>query len=430
MLKSIIQPSSELLKFLGNLSLNVSKPQKKHLWRTVEALIASEGRKTLAGLYRQWVEAPDVSAVADFFRQSPWSEQQIRQSLSKWVIVDLIQRGQTQKIKPIIHVSIDDSLTTKDKDTSALEGVDWYHDHHASTKKKSIYQNGAVHLSCRVQIGEYSYTFAWRMYLRAKTVRRLNRKRPQNKRLKFKSKYRLAREMLVELKPLIPQSWLVYVLFDSWYASAKLIKFVRRQGKSWHVLCALKSNRTLDGTQVAQLNQQLRHKHYTQVTVKVADGTSNYYGRKVQGYLSHISFPVCGIISKRHPRDKHPKYYLCTDLNLSAHKILNWYLKRWSIEVDYWYLKQKFGNGDWRLHSWEAIQKWYTVVYLTFTFLQWRLYQVRERDKSTKSVADLIRLHRGQQAREVLLAACTEAIASGNVDQVMKRFLDPTQVAA
>ena len=121
-LKSIIQPSSELLKFLGNLSLNVSKPQKKHLWRTVEALIASEGRKTLAGLYRQWVEAPDVSAVADFFRQSPWSEQQIRQSLSKWVIADLIQRGQTQKIKPIIHVSIDDSLTTKDKDTSALEG--------------------------------------------------------------------------------------------------------------------------------------------------------------------------------------------------------------------------------------------------------------------------------------------------------------------
>ncbi|MDJ0568415.1 MAG: hypothetical protein QNJ53_05155 [Pleurocapsa sp. MO_192.B19] len=43
--------------------------------------------------------------------------------------------------------------------------------------------------------------------------------------------------------------------------------------------------------------------------------------------------------------------------------------------------------------------------------MTWRLDQVRERDKSTKSVADLIRLHRGQQAREVLLAACTEAIA-------------------
>ena len=427
MLKSIIQPSSELLNFLGNLSLNISKPPQKHLWRIVEALIASEERKTLAGLYRQWVEAPDVSAGADFFRQSPWSEQQVRQALSKWVIADLIQRTLTQKIKPIIYVSIDDSLTSKDKDTSALEGVDWYHDHHASTKKKSIDQNGAVHLSCRVQFGEYSYTFAWRMYLRAKTVRRLNQKRPKNRRLKFKSKYRLAREMLVELKPLIPQDCLVYVLFDSWYASAKLIKFIRRQGKSWHVLCALKSNRTLDGIQVAQLNQQLKHKRYTTVKVQAADGTQTYYVRKVQGYLSNVSFPVCVIISQRHPLDKRPKYYLCTDLNLSVHKILSWYLKRWSIEVDYWYLKQKFGLGDWRVHSWEAIQKWYTVVYLTFIFLQWRLYQVRQREPSAKSVADMIRLHRGQQARELLLAACTEAISEGNVDKVMERFLYPTR---
>ena len=161
----------------------------------------------------------------------PGKDQQIRQALSKWVIEDLIQRAATQKIKPIIYVSIDDSLTSKDKDTSALEGVDWYHDHHASTKKKSIDQKVAVHLSCRVQIEEYSYTFAWRMYLRAKTVRRLNRKRPLNQKLKFKSKYRLAREMLVELKPLIPQGCLVYVLFDSWYASAKLLKFIRRLGK-------------------------------------------------------------------------------------------------------------------------------------------------------------------------------------------------------
>jgi SRSO17 transposase len=95
--------------------------------------------------------------------------------------------------------------------------VDWTHDHNASTKKKSIYSNGAVHISCRVQVGEYSYTFGWRLYLRAKTVRRLNRQRPQGKRLKFKSKYRLAREMLVELKAFIPKGWKVYVMFDSWY---------------------------------------------------------------------------------------------------------------------------------------------------------------------------------------------------------------------
>lgn len=252
MLKLIIHPSKLLLNFVLSLCLNLSKPQQSHLLRTVEALIVSNERKTLAGLYRQWVEAPDTSAVSDFFRASPWSAQEIGQSLSQFGIKDLIERALNEGIEPIIYVSIDDSLTRKDKDTKALEVVDWFHNHNDSTKKKPNYGNGAVHVSCRVQVGARGYTFAWRLYLREKTVRRLNRKRPQDKKLKFKSKYRLAKEMLAELKPFIPKGWKVYVLFDSWSASAKLVKFIRRQGKSWHLLCAIKSHRTLDGVQVTQ----------------------------------------------------------------------------------------------------------------------------------------------------------------------------------
>ena len=263
MLKLIIHPSQLLLNFVLSLCLNLSKPPQSHLLRTVEALIVSKEKKTWAGLYRQWVEAPDASAVADFFRASPWSEQQIGQSLSQFGFNDALKRAWEENIEPLIYVSIDDSLTVKDKDTKALEGVDWFHDHNASPKKKSNYRHGAVQISCRVQVGAYSYTLAWRLYLREKTVRRLNRKRPGDNRLKFKSKYRLAREMLAELKPFIPKGWKVYVLFDSWYASAKLLKFIRRQGKGWHVLCAIKSNRTLDGVQVTQLDQSLRHKRYT-----------------------------------------------------------------------------------------------------------------------------------------------------------------------
>ena len=58
--------------------------------RTVEALIVSDERKTLAGLYRQWVDTPDVSAVSNFFRASPWSREEMQQGLSKFAIRDLI----------------------------------------------------------------------------------------------------------------------------------------------------------------------------------------------------------------------------------------------------------------------------------------------------------------------------------------------------
>ena len=102
-------------------------------------------------------------------------------------------------------------------------------------------------------------------------MRRLNRRRPRGKRLRFKSKYRLAREMLEELRPFLPEGYAVYVLFDRWYAAGKLIKYIRRQG--WHVICALKRNRTLNGIRVDRWDQRLRHKRYARVRVPAADGT-------------------------------------------------------------------------------------------------------------------------------------------------------------
>ena len=124
MLKLIIHPSKVLLNFLLSLCLSLSKPQRLHILRTVEALIVSDQGKNLSALYRQWVEAPDVSAVADFFRVSPWSGKQMGVGLSNFVMADVIRRAETEGLESVIYVSIDDSLTRKDKGTTALEAVD------------------------------------------------------------------------------------------------------------------------------------------------------------------------------------------------------------------------------------------------------------------------------------------------------------------
>ncbi len=63
--------------------------------------------------------------------------------------------------------------------------------------------------------------------------------------------------MLVELQALLPKGHPVYVLFDSWYASAKLIKFCRQLG--WHVICALKFNRRIDKKRIDQHDLALKH---------------------------------------------------------------------------------------------------------------------------------------------------------------------------
>jgi hypothetical protein len=422
MLKRIVHPSRILVTFVTLLHLNLSKPQRKHLLRTADAIIVCEGRKTLANLYRQLVEAPDASAVADFFRVSPWEAEEICQALGPFVIADMLQRAAEEGADPIIWASIDDSATRKDKDTHALEAVDWIFDHSASGKGQTAYCKGAVHVTLRIQIGSYSYTFAWRLYLREKTVRRLNRRRPTEKRLRFKSKYHLAREMLEELQTLLPEGYTVYVLFDRWYGSGKLIKFIRRQG--WHVICALKRNRKLDGIRVDHWDQRLKHKRYTRIRVPAADGTTRtYLVRSVQGRLSDVPFDVCVLISRRHNRDKHPKYFLCTDLNLTAQTVLVWYGNRWPLEVDYWYLKQLLGMGDFRVQAYEAIERWYAVLHLVLIFLQWRLYEARAQGQPLRSLADVIQQHRAEHAQETLVSACREAIRTGSIETVVQRFV-------
>jgi hypothetical protein len=351
LLKLIVQHSPNLLAFLCGLHLRLSKPQWQHVLRLADALVVSEARhKTLAGLYRLIVEAPDPSNGADTLRISPWTAEDLRAPIRHFIVADLMAYAR-ESHNWTLYVSLDDSLDEKDKGTRHLEAVEYHHDHTKSQgKKKPYYTNGAMHVEVRLELGARSYAYDWRLYLREKTVRRLNRDRVPEQRLHFRKKTTLAQAMLAELQQLLPPGFQVYVLFDSWYAANRLLKFCRRQG--WQVVCAIKSNRKLDDQKLSQWSQALRHQRYQRVQLTATDGRQRaYLVRPRQGRLTHLSFDVCVLISKRHPRDKHPKYFLCTDLSLSAQQILSIYQKRWPVEVDNFYVKQHLGLADFRVQS-------------------------------------------------------------------------------
>ncbi|MCJ7432727.1 MAG: transposase, partial [Anaerolineales bacterium] len=145
----------------------------------------------------------------------------------------------------------------------------------------------------------FSFLFDTQIYLRERKVRHLNRKRSKDKRLHYRSKYNLAREMLMELEGLLPEDCQVYVLFDSWYASAKLINFCLRH-THWHVVCALKSNRKIEKVRVDVHNQTLGHKPYQKITLAAVDKqhpVRTYYIRTVAGQIEDVPQEVYVIIS-------------------------------------------------------------------------------------------------------------------------------------
>lgn len=427
MLKRIVHHSAKLVSFIALLQLNLSKPQHRHVTRIADAVIVSEvPHKTLSSLYDLIVDAPDPTNAADCLRISPWAATDIREPLREFVLADLIAYANATGERTLF-ISIDDCLTGKDKGTRHLEPVDFHHDHTKGTPKKPAYTNGVVHVEVRVQLGTQAYSYDHRIYMREKTVRRLNRRRAPEDRLHFRSKYNLVREMLTTLADQLPEGFQVYVLFDSWYASAKLLKFCRRQG--WHVICALKSNRCLDGKQVSQWNRDLKHRRYLHVRLTATDEKPRrYLVRQIQGALNKLPFDVCVFISKRHPRDRRPKYFLCTDLTLSAQAVLTIYQKRWPIEVDNFYLKQALGLGDFRVQSFEAAEKWYAIVFLALAYLQWRLNH-SDGPRQGVALSDIIRQHRAEHGRQVLTAACTQAIQVGDIQLVLQRFLRRSALA-
>ena len=218
--------------------------------------------------------------------------------------------------------------------------------------------------------------------------------------------------------PIIPDGYTVYLLCDSWYSAASLIGWCRDQ--EWHVICRLKSNRSLDDVSVRQHHQRHKHRPYTRVRVRAADEkrAKTYLVRSLTGELSNLSDDIRVFISQRHNGDSYPRYYCCTDLSLSANDALDGFLNRWSCEVANWYIAERLGWADCRLWRVEATEKFLMVLWLAMAYLEYRLVT----EAAHTNLADVIRSHRQDHAVRLLQQACTMVLQMGEASQVLARY--------
>lgn len=423
MLTRIVQPSPALENWLDALGLSLSQPQRDHLLQLADGLLVCHEPKTLAALQRQFLDSTDPSNWADFLRISPWQAEEVRTALRRHQVQWLVAEAQRRGLPQVLYINLDDSLGKKDQQTSQIEPVDWFHDHNESTPRQPRYHKAFCYLECTLRAGELTATVDLRLYLREKTVRRLNRHRPPEHRMHFRSKFRLAREILEALRPLLPAGWTVYVQFDSWYASEGLLKYVHRQG--WHAVCALKSNRKFSGQRLSQFSATLRHKRYTRVRVTAADGTmTTYHVRDAVGRLSELPFDVRVMFSKRHPRARSWAYFASTDLARTVVETLRGYGGRWSCEVVNFYTKTQLGLADFRVRSYAAVERYVVAVHLAWAYVEERW--ARERSAQIRCYGDVIRRHRDDHAAAWLRAAVEQGIQTGDIESVLDRFLRRT----
>ncbi len=415
-MKTIVHRSVAIVTFIGLLGLTFSAPQTRHLERLADLLVMAPRRKTLAQLAAQELDGVDPSNLADFFRISPWDDQDLRVHLLELLLNYL--RKHNQACTEPLYVLIDDSLANKDRGTRTLEAVDWYFDHKCHHMVKA-----SNHISLSLSWGTFYFPLLECLYLRQAKVKKLNRKRPKGQKLLYQSKLELAQQMLEQVKPLLPSGVPVYVLFDSWYTSAKLVRWIRHQ--DWHVIDGIKSNRKLSGQKVSVVHRHSKGLPYQQVRLGLANGKIRTYWVRVHyGRLRGVPDPVNVVISQKGPGHPAPRYFLCTDTHVSAQEILQRYQKRWAIETDYWQIKEQLGLGDYRLQSYEAIAKWYTVVYLVLAYLYWRKYEQERSGGGPISLSEILQATRWEHNRDALRQACIEVSQGTPIQAVLERYLD------
>ena len=206
MLKSIAEVAPQLTQFTNELNLRLSKPQQQHVKQVADGLITIEGDKNLSNIYRHFVGDPCPKSAADMFREAPWIADDIRIPLRKHLVRTAFQLAETRGAAKRVFLSIDDSFTEKDRHSKRLENVAWHFDYARSRPKEPTHSKGTVYVMLRLIVGDISLTLDVQQYLREETVIRLNRKRRDGRKLRFRTKLVIARQMLKAVKSLIPKA--------------------------------------------------------------------------------------------------------------------------------------------------------------------------------------------------------------------------------
>ncbi len=154
-----------------------------------------------------------------------------------------------------------------------------------------------------------------------------------------------------------------FVLFDSWFAYDAIISKVLEIG--YGVICRLKRSRAhylYQGRQLtlSQLWHDVARHELRQVSSWQVKAT------KITVSLPH-SQDVTIVFVRWSKKQWHA--FLCTETEIEIHEILDYYSRRWAIEVYFRDCKQLLGLGKCQSETFDALVAWISIVMIRYLLL-------------------------------------------------------------
>lgn len=154
-----------------------------------------------------------------------------------------------------------------------------------------------------------------------------------------------------------------FILFDSWFAHDDVISKIYKVG--YGVICRLKKGR---------VKYSFQGEAYTlkQLWQKIAKKKATYIGKyQVKGACLNAFLPKTGEVRILFVSDGKKQWhaFLCTDLEMSASEILDYYTKRWAIEVFFKDAKQMLRMGKEQSRTFDAVIASHSIVMIRYLLL-------------------------------------------------------------
>ncbi len=407
MLEAIVRSHEDLSNFLNAFrGAFRNSPQFRHFQAYVVGLLIYLGSRNLAGLSRAIPGNKDASSLFRFVARMDWEPEQVE--AIRWEMLNRRTRravqaaGQRGRTVPVF-LALDDTLVAKTG--KKMGGVDYHRDH---TTHQTVL--GHVWVTAHLVVMGQSYPLSWKLYRRQVTCEQLG--------IPFFSKPELAASLLRAFEPLPGTQ--TYVLTDSWYPSQGLLDLCDERG--FYLISAVKSDRKFKvgchAMQVQQWANSLPRRAFDFVMV-------NTVCYKVWASLGSLSSGhTVKLVVNRIVGHRGRRYVVSTDLSLTPHTILSYYLARWEVENFYRAAKQSLGWGDYQMRDLLAIERHVQLMMVAHAYLELRRLDWLEQAKPDEHITlgDIQREHQALSRRAEIACVYDLAHRGFTLDSVYQQL--------
>lgn len=358
----IVFGTEELFKYINEFSGFFSPNQLRHVRRYLAGLICYEGKKTIVRI-SCCVMLGSVSedAIRKFLTRTHWNEKALH--ISRIIgLNDAIEVEIGSSKKSVGYMIIDD--TTNPKRGKKMKGLGY---NHSSIHDKQVWSHNVVTTHFRYK--EYDYP------LLADPYRHKDECRDE----RFQTKIELAVKQIISAP--LPEGIKIYGLADSWYMCKKVIEAFKYRGID--TIGCLKNNRIVKQEGRCDWDLKTYAKFYLSKRKRKDSGFhriaffDEQSGRKSKAWVREdvVEISRLGKVKlltiKRKLRDQNedPVFIASTDTTLTAEQIMDYYHKRWTIEVFYKVGKQNLGLAQYQMRHWRGTKRHWSFVFLAYSYL-------------------------------------------------------------